>query len=431
VIIRNAHILSFPDQSRRSGVDVRIADGRIREIGQDLPINGEELIDASGMYLIPGLVNLHSHTAMTLLRGAAEDVNEEQWFNEYVWIYERNLQPEDVYIGTLLGGAEMLLSGVTCVADHYFHMDQAFRAYQQVGMRADLCWAAFGTGEGWQAQYEQTLEFLSDYRDKDPRITVSLGPHSPYICPQSFLRQVAGQAAELELKMHIHVCETGEQVDQSLSDHGKTPVEVLQDTGVLRPGTILAHAYYATNRDLELIQECGAGVAHCAKTYLKFGDVNDFLLRALAAGVKVGLGTDGPCSNNTLSIFEVARDAAFIAKSALDDAEAAPITEVLPLVHRGGEILGLPAYGQLREGSLADLVLIDPATVNMAPEHNVFANLLYSLSERNIHTVLVDGRVVVRRGSLVNIDLGEVLAKSVEIVSRITNRDYDGPLQRY
>jgi 5-methylthioadenosine/S-adenosylhomocysteine deaminase len=383
------------------------------------------------MYVIPGLVNLHAHTAMTLLRGAAEDVNEQRWFNDYVWIYERNLTPEDVYTGTLLGAAEMLLSGVTCVADHYFHMDRAFEAYRQAGMRADLSWTVFGTGEGWRQQVERTLEFVKEYRDEDPRISVSLGPHSPYICPYHFLRRVADQAGELNLKMHIHVCETGEQVQQSLSEHGKTPVEVLAETGVLRSGTILAHAYYATNRDLELIRENGAGVAHCAKTYLKFGDVNDFLPRALAFGVTVGLGTDGACSNNTLSIFEAARDAAFIAKSAMDDAEVAPIADVLPLVYRGGEVLGLSAYGRIETGAPADLVLIDPATPNMVPEHNVFANLLYSSSGRNIHTVIVDGRVVVSGGALVNIDLRELIASSVAIVSRITNRDYDGPLQRY
>ncbi len=180
-----------------------------------------------------------------------------------------------------------------------------------------------------------------------------------------------------------------------------------------------------------MIRDSGAGVAHCAKTYLKFGDVHDFLLRALEAGVRVGLGTDGPCSNNTLGIFEAARDAAFIAKSVRDDAEVAPIAEVLSLVHRGGEILGFPGYGRIQEGSLADLVLIDPATANMVPEHNVFANLLYSLNERNIHTVIVDGRVVVRAGALVNVDLSEVVAETVEILKRITNRDYDGPLQRY
>jgi 5-methylthioadenosine/S-adenosylhomocysteine deaminase len=443
VIIRNATILCFQDLSQRKGVDLRIADGRVVEIGQGLDrpgstsdsarsaARGEELIDASGLYLIPGLVNLHAHTAMTLLRGAAEDVNEERWFNDYVWIYERNLEPEDVYVGTLLGAAEMLLSGVTCVADHYFHMDQAFAAYKTAGMRADLSWVVFGTGEDWEKRVEQTFEFLNEYRDKDPRITLSLGPHSPYICPHPFLRRVSDGASEMGLKMHIHVSETGEQVQSSLAEHGKTPVEVLWDTEVLRPGTILAHAYYATDSDLELIRDSGAGVAHCAKTYLKFGDVHDFLPRALTAGVKVGLGTDGPCSNNTLSIFEAARDAAYIAKSDRDDAEVAPIAEVLPLVHRGGEILGFPGYGRIEEGGLADLVLIDPAAANMVPEHNVFANLLFSLNERNIHTVVVDGRVVVRQGALVNIEIKEVIAKTVEIVSRITNRDYDGPLQRY
>ena len=434
MIIRNATVLDFQDLSQARGVDLRIRDGRIVETGRGLarPSDHEgEIIDASGMYVIPGLVNLHAHTAMTLLRGAAEDVNEQQWFNDYVWMYERNLTPEDVFVGTLLGAAEMLLAGVTCVADHYFHMDRAFQAYRQAGMRADLCWAVFGTGELWEEQVEQTFGFLREYRDRDSRITLSLGPHSPYICPHPFLRRVADRASELDLKMHIHVSETGEQVQQSLGEHGKTPVEILSDTGVLRPGTILAHAYYATEGDLELIRDSGAGIAHCAKTYLKFGDVQDFLLPALDAGVPVGLGTDGPCSNNTLSIFEAARDAAFIAKSVRDNAEAAPIAEVLPLVHRGGEILGLPGYGRIQEGSLADLVLIDPATANMVPEHNVFANLLYSLTERNIHTVVVDGRVVVRQGSLVNIDLKELIRKTVEILTRITNRDYDGPLQRY
>jgi len=442
VIIRSATVLSLQDLTQRSGIDLRIADGRIVEIGGGLSEHAstsgsargqetEELIDASGMYVIPGLVNLHAHTAMTLLRGAAEDVNEQRWFNDYVWMYERNLKPEDVYVGTLLGAAEMLLSGVTCVADHYFHMDRAFQAYRQAGMRADLSWAVFGTGEGWEKQVEQTLEFLGEYRDRDPRIGLSLGPHSPYICPHPFLRRVADQASVMGLKIHIHASETGEQVTSSLAEHGKTPVEVLRDAGVLRTGTILAHAYYATDSDLELIRTSGAGVAHCAKTYLKFGDVNDFLLRALSSGVDVGLGTDGPCSNSTLGIFEVARDAAFIAKSEQDDAEAAPINQVLPLVHRGGEILGFPGYGRIEEGGLADLLLIDPATANMVPEHNVFANLLYSLNERNIHTVIVDGRVVVRGGSLVNIDMPEVIAKSVEIASRITNGDYEGPLQRY
>jgi cytosine/adenosine deaminase-related metal-dependent hydrolase len=215
VIIRNAAVLDFQNLSQRSRVDLRIADGRIAEIGQGSTVEG------------PG-------RGISPSAAPGEDVNEQRWFNDYVWMYERNLTPGDVYVGTPLGVA---------------------------GMRA---------------------------------------------------------------------------------------------------GTILAHAYYSKDSDLELIRDSGAGVARCAKTYLKFGDAQDFLLRALA-----------------------------------------------------------------------DLVLIDPAAANMVPEHNVFANLLYALSERNIHTVIVGGRVVVRGGTLETIDLKELIAETVDIVSRITNRDYSGPLQRY
>jgi 5-methylthioadenosine/S-adenosylhomocysteine deaminase len=380
------------------------------------------------MYLVPGLVNAHCHAAMTLLRGSAEDCSVEDWFNRKIWIYEQALTPEDVYWGSLLAHAEMLLAGVTCVADHYFHMDQAFRACEASGIRADLAWAVFGAGEGWKRQYEEALEFTAAHAWKNPRIAVSLGPHSPYICPESFL---ADKAGERGLKMHVHVSEEKGQVERSLAAKGKTPVQVLADTGVLGPGSVLAHAYYATDADLALIRQKGAGVAHCSKTYAKFGDIGDFLPRALAAGVRVGLGTDGPASNNTLGIFEQARWAALMAKSSLRDARAARIGQVLPLCHAGGGILGLPGYGRLEEGSLADLVLIDPRTPSMLPEHDVFANILYSLGERNVHTVIVDGKVLVREGRLLHIDAAEIARRTAGITSRLVAAAAERPMQQY
>jgi 5-methylthioadenosine/S-adenosylhomocysteine deaminase len=434
MIIRNTTVLAFATLSRRAGVDVLVLGNRVRRIAPGLAgtsaASGES-IDGTGLYLIPGLVNTHCHAAMTLLRGAAEDCLVEDWFNRHVWMYERSLAPEDVYWGTLLAAAEMLLSGVTCVADHYFHMDQAFRACEESGIRADLAWAVFGAGDGWERQFAEAMDFSIGHRDRNPRIAVSLGPHSPYICPESFLSAVADKAGALGLKMHIHVSEEKGQVERSLAEKGRTPVQVLADSGVLKPGTVLAHAYHSTDADLALIHDKGAGIAHCAKTYMKFGDVRDFLPRALAAGVRVGLGTDGPASNNTLNIFETARFAGLLAKSAVRDARAGRIGEILPLCHAGGEVLGLADYGGLVEGSLADLVLLDPRTPSMIPEHDVFANILYSLGERNVHTVIVDGKVLVREGRLLSIDMEELRRRTAEITSRLVAGAAGQPLQRY
>jgi len=440
MILRGATLLDFQTLSSREGVDVHIAGGRIQRIvatrgtaraAGDPAAADQQVLDCRGLYLIPGLVNTHCHTAMTLLRGAAEDCTVEDWFKRYVWRYERALTPEDVYVGTLLGAAEMLLGGVTCVADHYFHMDRAWEAYRESGMRADLAWAAFGTGEGWQRQWAEVLKFSSAFAGRDPRLAVSLGPHSPYICPESFLRTAAEAAGELGLKLHIHVSEEPGQVERSLAEKGCTPVETLAAAGILRPGTVLAHACAATDADLSIIREHGAGIAHCAKTYLKFAALPDILLRALAAGVTVGLGTDGPASNNTLNIFETARDAALLVKCARGDPRLAHVGEVLPLCHRGGEMLGLPGYGRMEEGSLADLVLLDPRHPALVPEHDLFANLLYSLGERSVHTVIVDGKVVVREGRLLTIDLEDLRRRAGEIASRLVRGVADRPIQSY
>jgi 5-methylthioadenosine/S-adenosylhomocysteine deaminase len=448
MIVRGVTVLDFHGLGRRGPVDVFIEGNRVRRIAPATPrqalqgaSSGEgraeaaaapaDEIDGTGCWLIAGLVSAHSHTAMTLLRGAAEDCRVEDWFNAHIWRYERNLTPEDVYWGSLLGAAEMLLAGVTCVADHYFHMGHAYRAFQEIGIRADLAWAMFGVGEDWQSQRDQALEFAAAHRGRDPRLQVSLGPHSPYICPEAFLRKTAEMSTELGIKMHIHVSEERGQVERSLAETGRTPVQVLADAGVLRPGTILAHCYYATDADLALVKACGAGVAHCAKTYMKFGDVHDFLPRALEAGVRVGLGSDGAASNNTMNIFETARCAALLAKASRGDPLAGRIDQILPLCHEGGEVLGLPGYGRVEEGGLADFVLIDPRMPAMTPEHNLFANILYSLDERAVRTVIVDGRVLVRDGRLLNVDVELLARKASEITARLLSTTTTTPMQRY
>lgn len=437
MIIKNISILSFKDLSVQNNMDLLISAGRIVKISDnsdgsisESSHSDEIVIDGTGKYIIPGLVNAHSHTAMTLLRGIAEDVNESDWFNKYVWIYEQSLVPDDVYTGTLIGAAEMLLSGVTAVADHYFAMDRAFDAYVKSGMRANIAWALFGTGPDSEKQFETAMDFTREYTGKNSRISISLGPHSPYICPEDFLTRVAAESDKLNLPMHIHVSETEKQVVQSLKNTGLTPVQVLDKTGVLREGTILAHAYWATDEDLKLIKKSGAGIAHCAKTYMKFGDVNDLLPRALKAGIKVALGSDGLASNNTVNIFETARDAALLAKCSTRNPETGTISDILPLLN-SGEVIGLKDYGEVKEGALADLVIIDHSTPNMMPGNNIFADILYSLNNRNVDTVIVDGEMVVENCRLLTINVEDLQAEAIEISKRLVATVSDKPMQSY
>jgi len=437
MIIKNISILSFKNQSVQKNMDLTIGEGRISKISDSgtVPIffSGkvdELIIDGTGKYIIPGLVNAHSHTAMTLLRGVAEDVSVEDWFNKYVWIYEQGLMPDDVYTGTLIGAAEMLLSGVTAVADHYFAMDRAFEAYEKSGMRANLAWAVFGAGPEADKQFETAMDFTRNYKDKNSRISISLGPHSPYICPEKFLEKVAAVSGELKIPMHIHVSETEDQVVSSLEKTGLTPVQVLDKTGILKEGTILAHAYWATDEDLQLIKTRGAGIAHCAKTYMKFGDINDLLPRAIKAGVKVAYGSDGLASNNTVNIFETARDAALLAKCSTKNSITGAIPDILPLLN-SGEVVGLEDYGEIKEGALADLVIIDPSTPNMMPGNNIFADILYSLNNRNVHSVIVDGELVVDNGKLLTINVEELQADAAEISRRLVATVSDKPMQSY
>lgn len=430
MIIKNTTILNFKDLSVKEDVDVLIEGKLIKKIGKGIEYR-EEIIDGSKFYLTPGLTNCHAHVAMTLLRGSAEDTTTVDWFNKYIWIYEKNLTPKGVYIGTLLGVAEMLLSGVTLVFDHYFYMDEAYKAYKESGIRADLAWAVFGTGENWEEKFKEATSFTEKYNGLDERLTISLGPHSPYICPETFLRKISEISNETGLKPHIHVSEEQWQIDKSLKEKGKTPIEYLKDVGILKKGTILAHAYFATDEDLSLIRKEGAFVSHAPKTYMRFGVVKDFLPRAIKKGVKVSFASDGPASNSNLNIFEVARDAALLAKISTGNPELGRVEELIPLLSSGGEFIGKRNLGEVKEGFIADLLLIKKDSPSMNPDTNIFANILYSISDRDIDTVIVDGKVVVRGGKLLTINVEEVIKEANRIRDKMIRGGDEKPMQTF
>ena len=255
-LIRNCDVLIFKQGIPEIVInqDIAVEESYIKEIAAAGSIQTDEetkIINAEGLLAIPGLINTHAHVPMVLMRNLAEDVTVESWFNDYIWPMESNLTAEDVYWGAQLGIAEMIENGITCVADHYFFMDEVAKAVEQSGMRANLSWAVFGH-EG-EKKLDETLAFVNRWQGAaDGRITTWLGPHSPYTCEPDFLTLTANKAKKNNLGIHIHVSETEAQVKLALKQYGKTPVQICKDAGIMDVPTIFAHCKFPRPVDFDL-----------------------------------------------------------------------------------------------------------------------------------------------------------------------------------
>ncbi|MCK5377290.1 MAG: amidohydrolase, partial [Acidobacteria bacterium] len=385
-----------------------------------------------GLLAMPGLINTHAHVPMGIFRGLAEDVDIATWFNEYLWPLESNLGADDVFWGMQLGLAEMIESGVTAVADHYFHMDRAAEAVEKAGTRAALGWAVFG--DQGREGVERTASFAEEYSGAaNGRITTWLAPHAPYTCDEAFLRSVAKEAERLGLGIHIHAAETRDQTRASLETHGKTPIGVLADAGVLDRPTILAHCCGVTPEDIVLMAEKPCGVAHAPKTYLKLAMGAAPVLELREAGVAVGLATDGPVSNNTLDILESLRLMALVAKHESGNPRNLTVDQALTIATReSAQVFGMADdLGHLAPGFLADLILVDLGGPHNQPPHSPAANLVYSVRASDVRTVICDGKVLMRDRELLTLNKAEIVARVGESMERLSRRVPESRIQLY
>ncbi|MBK8033193.1 MAG: amidohydrolase [Chloroflexi bacterium] len=435
LLIANAQVLQVSPTGSSVTIleeqDVLVNGQRIEAVqptGAVDPSHFDTVIDAHGMLVAPGLINCHAHVPMVLWRGLAEDASIDRWFNDLMWPLENNLQPEDVYWGMLLGLIEQIESGVTSVADHYFHMAHAARAVEQIGARALLGYAMFGS-QGLN-MIEETASFAQDFQGAaHGRIRTIMAPHAPYTCNDDFLRATAQIAQKLGVGIHIHVSETPQQTIASYRKRGITPLQVLQQTGVLDVPTILAHVCGATPADIRLLEQYDTGIAHAAKTYLKLGETTAPVIEFRAAGIPVGLASDGVVSNSTLNLWETLRLMALTQKARTGMGETLPIAETLAIAtHGSAKVYGQPnELGAIRPGYLADLVLIDLSGTHHQPLYNVGASLVYNLQSADVRTVIIDGQVVMRDRQLLTINKAEVIA---QVRSRMDRLSYLDPAKR-
>lgn len=360
---------------------------------------GKEHLELPEHILIPGLVNLHTHAAMVLLRGFADDMPLMRWLQERIWPAEgRHISPAFVRDGTLLACWEMLRGGITCFNDMYFFPGSAAMAALEAGIRAVLGITVFEFPSAYGCNAEDYLDkglaARDEFRD-EALVSFCLAPHAPYTVSDRTFERVAMLSAQLDLPVHLHVHETTEEIQGSLKEHGVRPLARLQRLGLLGPGLIAVHAVHVDDIEIDLLAANGCQVAHCPTSNLKLASGFSPVGRMLAAGIGVGLGTDGAASNNRLDLFQEMRMAALLAKATSGDASTLPAHQALSLATLGGaRALGLSEHiGSLVAGKQADLVAVELADWVMQPCYDPVSHLVYVAGREQVSHVWVGGRL--------------------------------------
>jgi 5-methylthioadenosine/S-adenosylhomocysteine deaminase len=408
---------------------VVIQGGRILEI---LPARlalerhpGAHRVELPGHALIPGLINLHTHAAMTLMRGLADDRALMDWLQNHVWPVETRLVSESfVHDGTVLACAEMLRGGVTCFNDMYFYPEAAARAALEAGMRAALGIIVIEMPSAYAADAQDYLSKGLESRDRlkhEPLLSFCLAPHAPYTVSDRSFERIAVLQGELELPLHMHVHETRDEIEQGLARHGVRPLARLERLGLVDAALIAVHAVHLTEPEAALLARKGCSICHCPSSNLKLASGIGTPAALLAKGANVGLGTDGAASNNRLDLFTEMRLAALLAKGATGDPTLLPAHAVLEMATiRAARALGIEdRVGTLAPGKLADITAVDLGAPELAPCYDPVSHLVYAAGREHVTQVWVNGERVVENGRLTRLDPRELTARAAYWKDRI------------
>lgn len=368
--------------------------------------------------LIPGLVNLHSHAPMSLLRGVADDLPLMEWLNQHIWPAEAKfVSPEFVHDGTLLACAEMLRGGVTCFNDMYFFPRASAQAALVAGMRATIGMIALDFPTSYAADADdylvKGLEFRDEYMD-EPLISTCLAPHAPYTVGDKTFGAILTYAEQLNLNIHVHLHETVDEIAQGQAQHRQRPLQRLHNLGLLGPNLIAVHAVHLNEDEIALLAAQGCHVAHCPTSNLKLASGIAPVTAMLRQGINVGLGTDGAASNNRLDLLGEMRLAALLAKGASSDASVLPAHQALQMATlNGARALGLDAeIGSLLPGKAADVVALDLSGLETAPCYDVISHLVYAAGRENVSHVWVNGELLLDERRLTTLDTRDLAAKT-------------------
>jgi 5-methylthioadenosine/S-adenosylhomocysteine deaminase len=426
IVIKNGMILTMDEKlTLYEKADLAIKDSKIVDISPQTKYLGKKMIDGEGKLMMPGLINCHTHAAMVMMRGLADDMPLDVWWQKFIFPIEKKLlDPEFIRIGVGLAAIEMIKSGTTCFSDMYFFQAAAAEVCKQVGIRCLLGEAILDVPTPDAPDADATNKLTEELYEKwgrDELIHLSVAPHAPYSCGEDNLRKAKALAGKLGLPLHIHVAETAGEVAEFRQKHGLSPVEFLEKIGFLSEKVKAVHCVHLSHEDMKILKRYDVKVAHCQESNMKLASGTAPIVELMDEGVTVGLGTDGAASNNNLDMFDEMDSVAKYHKAVRSDPTVMDAKTVVKMATRDGAkvMLREKEIGSLEVGKTADIILIDLDRPHLTPLYNVYSHLVYSAGGSEVDSAIINGKLIMENREILTIDEDEIIDRANHLAKKI------------
>ncbi len=423
ILLKNIKEIYSPSQDLSEYKHIEIEGKEIKRVTKDDDIvnnDHDRVIDCSDMVVLPGLINTHTHSSMSLLRGYADDFKLDKWLSDNIWPAEAKLTREDIYWGAMLAVVEMIKTGTTTFTDMYFQMDKVAEVVKKSGIRAVLSEGLIEDNDGMEG-LNDSVDFALKWQNKaDGRIKTTLGPHSPYTCSADYLEKIRDKALANNLLIHIHISETDDELGFMQDKYGLSTVELFDKINLFEAKVIAPHCVHVSDRDIEILADKDVGVAYNPASNMKLSSGIAPIKKVMDNGINVSYGTDSAASNNNLDLIEEARLGSYLQKVATGDPTVLPIEENMKMLTvNGAKTLGIPNLGEIKEGYLADLVLINVKNnPHQYPSYNYLSNIFYAGNGCDVNTVIVNGEIVMENRVLIKINEEKVYKKVEQLTKK-------------
>lgn len=419
-LIANGYILDMVgDEPNIRKSDILLEDNKIVKIDKEILQEVDEKINAKNMLIMPGLVNTHTHLAMSIFRGYKADRKLMDWLENAIFPVEDKLKPEDIYWNSYLSCLEMIKSGTTTCNDMYFGMNKTVEAINDTGLRAVVAWCM--KDDSIKDKVEQTRKYAKLYNKKDSKIKIYVSADAPHTCNPDTIKLCVDLAKELKTGMHIHLAETIEEESKIKSRYNKRSTEYLNDLDVFDVPVVLAHGIYVSDSDIEILKNIKGGISHNPISNCKLSSGICDVVKLRKNGINIGLGTDGIGSTTTMDMFEEMKTAAYLQKVNTMQPSSILAYDILKMATiEGAKVLGMEdEIGTLEPGKKADMIFIKTDKLHLCPENDVCANLVYSANGADVESVMIDGKIIMQNRKMINLDEKEVIRQVKKIAKRL------------